>query len=456
VSSVTETGSAAGTGGLSSATIQEWTRGHVLVSWSAQKGLNQVPIVDARGATLVAADGTEYLDLSSGLINVNLGHGHPRVVRAIQDQAARLCYVTPSFGNDARAALARALHEASPGRSLTKTLFTTGGAEATESAIKIARLATGRNKILTAYRSYHGATYGAVSAGGDNRRWAVEPGIPGIVRFFAPYPYRSPFGVSGQAEVAAALRHLEEVIGYEGPQHIAALLIEPVVGTNGVIVYPDGYLQGLRALCDRHGILLVFDEVMTGFGRTGRFWGCENWNVVPDMMTFAKGVTSGYVPLGGVSVAPGIAAHFDDHTLWTGLTYSGHPLACAAGVAAVASYQEERLIERGRAAGVLLERHLRRLQERHVSVGEVRGLGLFFALELVKNRETKEMLVPWNGPGQGVMAEITRDLLKRGVYVYGRWNIMFVAPPLIVTEEEIERAAAALDAALEIADRAAG
>ncbi len=425
---------------MSAATIQEWTRAHVLVSWSAQKNLSPVPIVEAHASTLVGADGSTYLDFSSGLINVNLGHGHPRVVRAIQEQAARLCYVTPSFASDSRAALARALHEVSPGQALTKTLFTTGGAEANESAIKIARMVTGRHKILTAYRSYHGATYGAVS----------------IVRFFAPYPYRSPFVNAGGGETAAALRHIEDIIGYEGPQHIAALMIEPVVGTNGVIVYPDGYLQGLRDLCTRHGILLVFDEVMTGFGRTGRFWGSENWNVVPELMTFAKGVTSGYIPLGGVSVSSTVAGYFDDHTLWTGLTYSGHPLACAAGAATVAAYREEGLIERGRVVGRTLEQHLRRLQEAHPSVGEVRGLGLYYAIELVKNRATREMLVPWNGPGQGVMAEITRDLMKRGVYVYGRWNILFIAPPLVITEEEIGRAVEALDGALTIADRAAG
>ncbi|MDR7419998.1 MAG: aminotransferase class III-fold pyridoxal phosphate-dependent enzyme [Armatimonadota bacterium] len=443
------------TASLSPETIQDWTRQHVLVSWAAQRNLSPIPIVEAHGSTLIGADGSRYLDFSSGLINVNLGHGHPRVVRAIQEQAARLCYVTPSFGSDSRAALAKALYEVSPGRALTKTLFTTGGAEANESAIKIARLVTGRHKILTAYRSYHGATYGAATAGGDNRRWAVEPGISGVVRFFAPYPYRSPFGAPAEGETAAALRHLEDIIGYEGAQYIAALLIEPVVGTNGVIVYPDGYLQGVRELCNRHGILLIFDEVMTGFGRTGRFWASENWHVVPDMTVFAKGVTSGYVPLGGVSVSAKMAEYFDDHTLWTGLTYSGHPLACAAGTAAVAAYQDDGLIERSRAMGGILGDRLQRLRERHPSVGDVRGLGLFWALELVKDRATREMLVPWNAPGQGVTAEITRDLMKRGVYVYGRWNVLFIAPPLIITESEIEQATSALDRALEIADKAA-
>ncbi|OFX33052.1 MAG: hypothetical protein A2Z07_00640 [Armatimonadetes bacterium RBG_16_67_12] len=444
------------TGALDPSTIQDWTRAHVLVSWSAQKNLSPVPIVEAHGATLVGADGSTYLDFSSGLINVNLGHGHPRVVRAIQEQVARLCYVTPSFASDARAALARALYEVSPGQGLTKTLFTTGGGEANDHAIKIARMVTGRLKILTAYRSFHGASYGAITASGDNRRWASEPGISGVVRFFGPYPYRSPFNTPPEAEAAAALRHLEDVLHYEGPQNVAAVLLEPVIGTNGVIVPPDGYLQGVRDLCTRHGILLIVDEVMVGFGRTGRWWGCEHWGIVPDMLVFAKGVTSGYIPLGGVSVSPGVASYFDDHTLWAGLTYSGHPLACAAGVAAVAAYQENGLIERARQIGEGLAMALRGLQDRHPSVGDVRGLGLFYAIELVKDRKTREMLVPWNNPGQGVMAEITRDLLKRGVYVYGRWNILFVAPPLIITEEEIGRAAEALDGALDIADRAAG
>lgn len=440
---------------LSPSAIQEWTRAHVLVSWSAQKGLNPVPIVEAHGSTLVGADGSTYLDFSSGLINVNLGHGHPRVVRAIQEQVARLCYVTPSFASDTRAALAKALHEVSPGRGLAKTLFTTGGGEANDHAVKIARMVTGRHKILTAYRSFHGASYGAITLGGDNRRWASEPGIPGVARFFGPYPYRSPFNTPPEGEAAAALRHLEDVLHYEGPHNVAAVLLEPVVGTNGVIVPPDGYLQGVRELCTRHGILLIIDEVMAGFGRTGRWWGCEHWGIVPDMLVFAKGVTSGYVPLGGVIVSPQVAAHFDDQTLWAGLTYSGHPLACAAGAAAVAAYQEDGLIERARRVGEGLAGALRRLADRHPSVGDVRGLGLFYAIELVRDRATREMLVPWNSPGQGVMAEITRDLLARGVYVYGRWNILFVAPPLIITEDEISRAVEALDGALEIADRAA-
>jgi taurine--2-oxoglutarate transaminase len=443
------------TGALSPQTVRDWTRAHVLTSWSAQRAVNPLPIAEAKGATLVGAEGKTYLDFSSGLVNVNLGHGHPRVVRAIQEQAARLCYVTPNFGSDARAALARALHEVSPGRALTRTLFTNGGAEANENAVKMARAVTGRHKILTAYRSYHGATYGAITLTGDNRRWPAEPGIPGVVHFFAPYPYRSPFGAPPEQEAAAALRHLEQVIESEGPTTIAAILLEPVVGTNGVIVPPDGYLQGVRALCDRHGILLIIDEVMTGFGRTGRWWASGHWGIVPDMLTFAKGVTSGYVPLGGVSVSEPIGSYFDDHVLWGGLTYSGHPLACAAGVACVAAYQEEGLVERAERLGAGLRDALCGLAERHPSIGEVRGLGLFYGVELVRDRATREPLVPWNSPTQGAVGEMLRDLLARGVYLFSRWNILIVAPPLVIAEDEIGRAVEALDASLVIADRAA-
>jgi taurine--2-oxoglutarate transaminase len=426
------------TGTLSPQTIKDWTRAHVLTSWSAQRAVNPLPIAEANGSTLIGADGKTYLDFSSGLVNVNLGHGHPRVVRAIQEQAARLCYVTPGFGSEPRAALARALHETSPGRALTRTLFTNGGAEANENAVKMARAVTGRYKILTGYRSYHGATYGAITLTGDNRRWPAEPGIPGVVHFFAPYPYRSPFGAPPEHEAAAALRHLEQVVESEGPATIAAILLEPIVGTNGVIVPPDGYLQGVRALCDRHGILFIIDEVMTGFCRTGRWWASEHWGVIPDMLTFAKGITSGYVPLGGVSVSETIGSYFDDRVLWGGLTYSGHPLACAAGVACVATYQEE----------------LRGLADRHPSVGEVRGLGLFYGVELVTDRATREPLVAWNSPTQGVAGEVLRDLMARGVYLFSRWNILIVAPPLVITEDEIGRAVEALDASLAIADRA--
>jgi taurine---2-oxoglutarate transaminase len=423
------------------------TAEHVLVSWSAQAGIKQVLITGAKGSHLHAGE-RRILDFSSGLINVNLGHGHPKVVRAIQEQAERLCYVTPSFGEESRATLARLLAEVAPG-DLAKTLFTTGGSEANEHALRIARMYTGRQKILTQWRSFHGQTQGAMTLGGDNRRWANEPGITGVVRFLNPDPYRSVFG----HDVQKALAHVEEVIWYEGPDHIAAIFLEPIVGTSGLIVPPDGFLEGLRALCDRYGILLILDEVMTGFGRTGKWFASEHWGVVPDLMTFAKGVNSGYVPLGGVMVNQKIARHFDDHVLWAGLTYAGHPLACAAGVATIEAYREEDLIDRAARMGETLMRELARIAERHPSVGDVRGKGLFAGIELVKDRQTKEMLERWNGPSSALANALRTALMQRDVYVFCRWNMLFVAPPLVVTDEDLATGLRAIDEVLGIADR---
>lgn len=427
--------------------IARETREHVFVSWSAQGALAQVVIDRAEGSWLYSGQ-RRILDFSSGLINVNLGHGHPKVVKAIQEQAERLCYVTPSFGEENRAELARLLAEVTPG-DLTKTLFTTGGSEANEHALRIARMYTGRHKVLTQWRSFHGQTQGAMSLGGDNRRWANEPGITGIVRFLNPDPYRSVFGADAQK----ALAHVEEVLWYEGPQYVAAIFLEPIVGSSGLIVPPEGFLRGLRTLCDQHGILLILDEVMTGFGRTGKWFAAEHEGVVPDMITFAKGVNSGYVPLGGVIVDEPIAKHFDTNVLWAGLTYAGHPLACAAGVATVNAYRDERLIERGAKMGELLMKELRTIATRHPSVGDVRGKGLFIGIELVKDRGTKEMLERWNGPSAKLQNAIKNALMSRDVYVLNRWNMLFIAPPLTVSEDEIRLGVKAIDEALDIADR---
>src|SRR5438045_40648 len=367
-------------------TVAQDTADHVLISWSAQAGLKHVVITGAQGSW-ASAGHPRNLDFASGLINVNVGHGHPKVVRAIQEQAERVCYVTPSFGEESRATLARLLAEVTPG-DLSKTIFTTGGSEANEHAIKIARLFTKRHKILTQWRSFHGQSQGAMTLGGDNRRWAAEPGITGVVHFLNPDPYRSVFG----ADVQKALAHVEEVIWYEGPEYIAAILVEPIPGTSGVLVPPDGYLRGLRGLCDKYGILLVFDEVMTGFGRTGRWFGADHEGVVPDILTFAKGVTSGYVPLGGAIVSDRIAHHFDANVLWVGSTYSGHPLACAAGAATVEAYREDGLIERSARMGDTLLAELRKLADRHPSIGDVRGRGLFAANALVTDLRRTDML----------------------------------------------------------------
>ena len=433
--------------GTDAAEVARETRDHVFVSWSAQGAISQIVIDRAEGSWLYSGQ-RRILDFSSGLINVNLGHGHPKVVRAIQEQAEKLCYVTPSFGEEQRAELARLLAEITPG-DLTKTLFTTGGTEATEHAIRIARMYTGRHKVLSQWRSFHGQTAGAASLGGDNRRWANEPGITGIVHFLNPDPYRSMFGNDAQK----ALAHVEEVLWYEGPQYVAAIYLEPIVGSSGLIVPPDGFLRGLRQLCDQHGILLILDEVMTGFGRTGKWFAAEHEGVVPDIMTFAKGVNSGYVPLGGVIVDEPIAKHFDANVLWVGLTYAGHPLACAAGVATVNAYRDERLIERAAKMGDLLMKELRTIAARHPSVGDVRGKGLFIGIELVKDRGTKEMLERWNGPSAKLQNAIKTALMSRDVYVLNRWNMLFIAPPLTVSEDEIRIGVKAIDEALEIADR---
>ena len=433
--------------GADPARVTRDTAEHLLVPWSAQAGVKQVVITGAKGSWLHAGE-RRILDFSSGLINVNLGHGHPKVVRAIQEQAERVCYVTPSFGEESRATLARQLAELAPG-DLTKTLFTTGGSEANEHALRIARMYTGRHKILTQWRSFHGQTQGAMTLGGDNRRWANEPGITGVVHFLNADPYRSLFGDDAQK----ALAHVEEVIWYEGPDHIAAIFLEPIVGTSGLIVPPDGFLQGLRQLCDRYGILLILDEVMTGFGRTGKWFASEHWGVVPDVMTFAKGVNSGYVPLGGLIVDEPIAKHFEDHVLWAGLTYAGHPLACAAGVATIEAYREEGLIERAARMGDKLLAELRRLASRHPSVGDVRGKGLFAGIELVKDRRTKEMLERWNAPTMPLANALRTALMQRDVYVFCRWNMLFVAPPLVVTDDELATGVGAIDEVLAIADR---
>ncbi|MEP6694933.1 MAG: aminotransferase class III-fold pyridoxal phosphate-dependent enzyme [Chloroflexota bacterium] len=429
-----------------SATIKD-TKDHVLVSWSAQGALSPLVITGAKGSWLHAGE-RRILDFSSGLVNVNLGHGHPKVVGAIREQAEKLCYVTPSFGEESRAELARLMADITPG-DLTKTLFTTGGSEANEHALRIARMYTKRHKVLTQWRSFHGQTQGAATLGGDNRRWANEPGITGVVRFLNPDPYRSMFGNDAQK----ALAHVEEVLWYEGPEYVAAIFLEPIVGSSGLIVPPEGFLGGLRALCDKYGILLILDEVMTGFGRTGKWFAAEHEGVVPDMLTFAKGVNSGYVPLGGVIVNAAIAKHFDTNVLWAGLTYAGHPLACAAGVATIEAYREEGLIERGARSGELLMRELRKVAERHPSVGDVRGKGLFIGIELVKDRKTKEMLERWNGPSAKLQTAMRNALMQRDVYILNRWNMLFVSPPLNVTEDEIAFGVKAIDEALTVADR---
>jgi taurine--2-oxoglutarate transaminase len=442
--------------GLDAKRIQELDQQYVLHSWSVQNQISPLVVTGGEGRYFWDADGNRYLDFASQLVNVSIGHQHPKVVAAIKEQAERLCTIGPPMATEPRSQLARLLSEVTPG-NLTMSFFTNGGAEANENAIKLARWYTGRHKIVARYRSYHGATAGAVTLTGDPRRWAAEPGIPGVVRMLDPYTYRCPAGHPDPCPVCTGAPHLEEILQYEGPQNVAAVILETITGTNGVIPPPPGYLQAIREVCDRHGILLICDEVMAGFGRTGRWFACENWDVVPDILTVAKGINSGYVPLGAMVISKPIADWVRDKLFSGGLTYSGHPLACASAIASIEAFREEGIVENAAAMGEVFAQELPKLAERHPSVGDVRGLGCFWALELVRNRETREPLVPFNAGGEALqpIARLSKAALDRGLYLMTHWNVVMVCPPLVITREEIEEGLAALDAALAVADELA-
>ncbi len=431
-------------------------RKYVFHSWSAQGQISPVPIAGGEGSVFWDADGKRYLDFCSQLVNLNLGHQHPRLVQAIKDQAEKLCTVAPSFANDARTEAARLIIEHAP-RGLERVFFTNGGAEAIENAIRMARLHTGRHKVMTAYRGYHGATAGALAATGEPRRWGSEPGIPGLVRYFGPYPYRSSFhSTSPEQETERVLQHLEEVVMFEGPKNVAAILFETVTGTNGVLIPPPGYLAGVRDLCDRHGIMMIADEVMVGFGRIGEWFAVDHWNVAPDLLCFAKGVNSGYIPLGGVLMTGAIADSFKDRPYPGGLTYSGHPLACAVAVESIRTFEDDDVVGQARRMGEdVLGPELRKIAERHPSVGEVRGLGCFWALDLVRNRKTREPLVPFNasGPAAGPMNELMGACKAAGVWPMAHFNRLQVAPPLIISAAEARQGLAMIDQALTVADK---
>jgi taurine--2-oxoglutarate transaminase len=426
---------------------------HVLYSWSVQSQINPIPVAGAEGRHFWDYDGKRYLDFASQLVNVNIGHQHPKIIQAIKDQADQLCTIGPPMANESRSRLGRMLAEVTPG-DLSVSFFTNGGAEANENAIKLARLFTGRNKIVARYRSYHGATNGAVTLTGDPRRWAVEPGMPGVVRMLDPYTYRCPAGHPDPCPVCTGAPHLEEILQYEGPQTVAAVILETVVGTNGVIPPPDGYLRAVREVCDRHGILLILDEVMAGFGRTGRWFACDHWDVVPDIITVAKGINSGYVPLGAMIARGEIVEAISDRFFPGGLTYAGHPLACASAVASIEAFKEEGVVENAAAIGDWFAGALGGLMERHPSIGDVRGLGCFFGLELVKSRETKEMLVPFNASGEAAapVTRLVKAALERGLYLMTHWNVIMIVPPLTITREEAEEGVAILDDVLALAD----
>jgi taurine---2-oxoglutarate transaminase len=408
---------------------------YTLFSWSAQGSLAPLSIVRGEGVWFWDADGKRYLDLSSQqVICLNLGHQHPKVVQAIKDQADTLCFAAPSFANEPKGQLGRKLAEIT---GLSKTFFTLGGAEAVENAIKIARYYTGKHKIITRYRSYHGATNGAMTASGDSRRWPIEPGPSGIVRVPDPFTYRSPFGDDPEVVGRKSVEWVEEVIQYEGAHTIAAMLVEGITGSNGVLIPPDNYFPLLQDVLKKHNILLIVDEVMSGFGRTGKWFAHQHWGVQPDMITMAKGLTSSYVPLGAVTVSEPIARHFDDRVLYAGLTYAGHPLACAAGVAAVEVYEEEGLIDRARELGVFLRQRLLAMQDRHPCIGEVRSIGLFAVLELVKDRESRDPLSPLYGPQTAEVARIVPACRAKGVDIMTRFNWVFITPPLVISQEDL-------------------
>ncbi|MBA3380631.1 MAG: aminotransferase class III-fold pyridoxal phosphate-dependent enzyme [Actinobacteria bacterium] len=435
------------------AEIVEDAKEFVLYSWSVQDAINPIAVAGAEGRYFWDHDGRRYLDFASQLVNVSIGHQHPKIVAAIKEQAEKLCTIGPPMANESRSRLGRLLAEVTPG-DLSMSFFTNSGAEANENAIKLARLYTGRHKIIARYRSYHGASLGGISLTGDPRRWPNEPGMPGVVRMFDPYTYRCPAGHPDPCPVCTGAPHLEEILQYEGPETVAAVFLETVTGTNGIIPPPDGYLQSIREACDRHGILLVFDEVMAGFGRTGRWFACENWDVVPDIITVAKGINSGYVPLGAMIFRRHIADWVRDKHFPGGLTYAGHPLACASAVASIEAFREEGVVENAAEVGAYLGEGLRGLAKTHQSIGDVRGLGCFWGVELVKNRETREMLVPYNASGEAAapVARLAKAALERGLYLMTHWNVLMVVPPLTITREEVDEGLAILDDVLATTD----
>ena len=423
-------------------------RRHTIYEWSAQSAADPIPVSRAKGIYFWTPEGKRFIDFNSQLMCVNIGHGDERVIRAIQEQASTLPYANPFMATEPRARLGAKLAQITPG-DIDVFFFTNGGADANENAIRLARLVTGRHKIAARYRSYHGGTAGSLSLTGDPRRWASEPGLPGVVRI--PDFYH---GIQRGFDTAdQVLAQTEEVLQMEGPHTIAAIIVEPVTGTNGILIPPDGYMQGLRKLCDRHGILLIADEVMSGFGRTGEWFAVNHWNVVPDLISMAKGLTSAYVQLGAVGMRQSIANHFQKNVFYGGLTYNSHTLACAAALATLAVYEEDGLLENARRMGRVMRTHLEDLEQRHRSVGATRNIGLFGIVELVRNRSTREPLAPFNGTSPEMQA-LSKFFRQEGLYTFVRWNTFFTNPPLCITEAEMKEAFAIIDRGLEITDRA--
>jgi taurine--2-oxoglutarate transaminase len=434
--------------GMSTDEIVRLSREHTFFSWSAQGAIDPIAIDRAEGVYLYTPEGQRILDFNSQLMSVNIGHGDRRVIDAITAQATKLQYVQPAFATEPRARLGAKLAEILPG-DLDKVFLTLGGAEAIENAIKLARAYTGRHKILARYRAYHGATLGAMTLTGDPRRWANEPALVGVVR----YPDTHRWGEKESRPADECLQGLEDVIRYEGSHTIAAIFLETIVGTNGILIPPDGYIQGVREICDRHGILMVADEVMAGFGRTGRWFAIDHWDTVPDLMTMAKGLTSSYLPLGAVAMNHKIADHFDKAFYYGGLTYSSHAVSCAAAIANISVYEEDGLLENSRRLGEAMGRHHADLYARHPSVGAVRNLGLFGILDLVRSRDPFTPLTPFNGTSDEMKA-IGKFLRENGLYTMIANNSIHTNPPLCITEDQLAEGFAIIDGALDIADQA--
>jgi len=433
---------------MSGPEMVELCKRHTMYEWSVQSKIDPIPVAKADGVYFWTPEGKRYLDFNSQLMCSNIGHSHPRVVHAIQQQASKLCYANPFMATEPRARLGRKLAQISPG-DIDTFFFTNGGAEANENAIRIARAVTGRHKIMVRYRSYHGGTAGAIALTGDPRRWFAEPSIPGVVRApdFHKYGRRDP------EPLDVCIREIEDIIRYEGGQNIAAFLMETVVGTNGILVPPDGYMKAVRELCDQHGILLIADEVMSGFGRTGKWFAVEHWGVVPDMITMAKGLTSAYVQLGAVGMRTGIAQAFKDRAFPGGLTYNSHTLACATALATIAVYEDEGLLDQAVKLGSVLRERMKELEKKHPSVGATRSIGLFGIFEIVRDRRTFEPMAPFNGHSEEMIA-LGAFFREQGLYTFVRWNTFFTNPPLVITEAQLHEGLDIVDRGLEITDRA--
>lgn len=437
-----------------SAAIVQNSKDYTLFSWSKQNGVSPIAVKRAEGVYLYDYDGKRFLDFSSGLMNVNIGHGNQRVTQAVANQMMEVSYVTPGCVTKVRGELGKKIAEIAPG-NLTKTFFTVCGATAIENAIKLARLYTGRHKIITRYRSYHGATYGAMTAGGDPRKLQSDSQqVPNVIHVEDPYCYRCPWNQEFGSCKMECISHIERVITFEGPENIAAILMEGESGSSGSIKYPPGYFKQLRAICDKHGILLISDEVMSGFGRTGKWFGIENHGVVPDMIATAKGLTSGYIPLGALIVSDKISSYFDEKPLMLGMTYSAHPVSCAAALEVLKIYEDENMLENAVSMGKYVEQLAKEMMQKHPSIGDFRNTGLFGCFELVKNRKTKEPMAPFNAkPDEMViMNKVAAKIKELGMYTFVRWNFIFVVPPLIIKKEQIDEGMNIISQAISIAD----